>query len=217
MPESGRRAQILAAARTLFREKGYHATTIRDIAEVCGLLSGSLYAHIRTKEDLLFEIVDDIADQFLVDMRRVLLAGGKPADQFRNALTAHISVVARNLDAATVFSHEWRALVGQRRETIQRKRDEYEQLWNVLLSEGAADGSLRAAHRRFSRLVILSVANWVYQWYDLDGQLSPQEVAERLADVLLRGLQENGRMDTSIQGDGAQRRTAPGPDGEDLL
>lgn len=189
MVEKGRRDVIVQVARTLFREKGYHATTIRDIAQMSGMLSGSLYAHIRTKEDLLFEITNDVADQFLTRIDRVVGSPQAPADLFREALTAHIEVVAENLDAATVFSQEWRALQGDRRALIQSKRDAYEQRWQTIMEKGAADGSFVPFHLRFSRIVSLSVANWLYQWYDPAGELRATEVAEQLADVLLFGIE----------------------------
>ena len=192
MNQGGRRAEILKVSRALFREKGYHATTIRDIAEQSGLLSGSLYAHIRTKEDLLFEITDTIADQFIGGLEAVLQTDADPVTKFRAALAAHIGTVGQHIDAATVFSQEWRALSDERREQIQAKRDRYEQLWQQLLAEGVQKGEFRAEGGRFSRIVILSVANWLYQWYDPAGPLDPPAVADRLADVLLLGLRVGG-------------------------
>jgi TetR/AcrR family transcriptional regulator, cholesterol catabolism regulator len=189
MTERGRRQEILKAARVLFREKGYHATTVRDIADMTGLLSGSLYAHIKTKEDLLFEIVNEIADDFLRRLEAVLESDGSPTAKFRKALAAHIEVVADNLDAAAVFSHEWRALSEERKAVIRKKRDLYENLWAKLIEEGIDSGEFHTAHRKFSRIVVLSVANWLYQWYDPEGDLSPAQVAEHLADVLLSGLE----------------------------
>jgi TetR/AcrR family transcriptional regulator, cholesterol catabolism regulator len=190
MSERGRRQEILQAARVLFREKGYHATTVRDIADMTGLLSGSLYAHIRTKEDLLFEIVNGIADDFLQRLEAALNADGSATDKFRRALRAHIEVVADNLDAAAVFSHEWRALSEERRDVIREKRNLYEKLWDRLIQEGIERGEFQTSHRKFSRIVVLSVANWLYQWYDPEGELSPVQVAEHLADVLLSGLKK---------------------------
>lgn len=190
MAERGRRAQIFQAARTLFREKGYHATTIRDIAELSGVLSGSLYAHIRTKEDLLFEITNDVANHFVRNMEAITSSPDNPTVKFRRALAAHIEVVAEHMDAATIFSHEWRALVGERRQVIQAKRDRYEQLWADILDEGVATGAFYGGDTRFSRVMALSVANWVYQWYNPHGPLSAREVSDRMADVLLRGLEK---------------------------
>ncbi len=189
MAERSRRDLILRAARTLFKEKGYHATTVRDIAEMSGVLSGSLYAHIRTKEDLLFEITDEIADCFLSRLEEIVLSEASAVEKFRRALHAHIQVVADNLDAASVFSHEWRALSDERRAVIQAKRDRYENLWASILAEGVQEGSFHSDHLRFARVVTLSVANWLYQWFRPDGELTAAEVADELATVLLRGLE----------------------------
>lgn len=188
MADKGRREEIVQAARTLFREKGYHGTTIRDIAQKSGILSGSLYTHIHSKEDLLFEITNDVADQFLEGLQSVVAADLDAVDRFRRALQAHIDVVARNLDAATVFSHEWRALQGERRDEIQRKRDAYERLWQEIIEGGVADGSFVFGNQRFSRIVSLSVANWLYQWYDPEGELSAEAVSQRLSEALLLGI-----------------------------
>ncbi len=185
--ERGRKQEILKAASLLFREKGYHGTTIRDIAERSGLLSGSLYAYIRTKEDLLFEITDEVADHFIRSLTAVVSLPVPPEEKFRRGLAAHIAVVADHLDAATVFSHEWKALSSERRAAIQAKRDAYEQLWNQILQEGITAGVFAEAGS-LARTVILSVANWLYQWYDPNGALSPEPLAERLADILLAGL-----------------------------
>lgn len=190
MTERGRRREILTVARELFREKGYHATTIRDIADGAGLLSGSLYAHIRTKEDLLFEITDEIADRFLTGIRRIAQdAALTPVEKFHAALCEHIRVVADNMDAATVFSHEWKALSDERKQRIQKKRDDYEQQWTFIIDDGVEQKVFQDKHRKFARMVTLSVANWLYQWYDPAGDLDAAGVAERLATVLLHGLE----------------------------
>ncbi|MCL6452544.1 MAG: TetR/AcrR family transcriptional regulator [Alicyclobacillus sp.] len=188
MTDRNRREQILQAARALFREKGYHATTIRDIADEAGMLSGSLYAHIRTKEDLLFEITDEIADQFLDEMKAVAGRSLPPDALLRQGLAAHLRVVSTHLDAASVFMHEWRGLSPDRRRVIQEKRDAYEQMWAGILEAGAAAGVFRREGLRFARLVVLSVANWSYQWLHPGGVLSAEQLADQLAEVLLSGL-----------------------------
>ncbi|MCL6631000.1 MAG: TetR/AcrR family transcriptional regulator [Alicyclobacillus herbarius] len=188
MAVRGRRQQILEAASVLFSTKGYHGTTIRDIADESGLLSGSLYAHIRTKEDLLFEITNHVADAFLERLTPIAASSDPPAHKFRAALAAHVGVVAENLPAGAVFCHEWRALGGERRQLIQEKRDAYEQLWARIIEEGVENGDFAPELSRFSRIVTLSVANWLYQWYHPDGDLTPEEVSDALADVILNGL-----------------------------
>jgi AcrR family transcriptional regulator len=180
-----RREQIVEGAAALFSKRGYHATTVRDIAEAAGLLSGSLYTHIRSKEDLLHDIVMQAAGRFLEDLEAVVRGGGNPRQKLRAAMRAHIRVVAADVQAARVFHHEWRALTGERLSQVIRLRDRYEDLWEGIVRElpGAADPKL-------ARLLVLSAANWVHTWYDPAGPLDPEEVADGFTDLLLRGLRD---------------------------
>lgn len=188
MPRLGRRDQIVESAVTLFSERGYHATTIRDIAEASGMQSGSLYAHISTKEDLLFEIIDRGAERFLAALAPVAAGPGTAAEKLRWGLTAHISVVAEHIAAARIFLHEWRAINAERRDIIQHKRDRYEALWARLIRQGVESGEFRPVDERFARMLVLSAANWLYQWYEPAGPLSPEETAARFTDLILGGL-----------------------------
>lgn len=189
MTDRSRRDQVFHAAGVLFHKKGYHATTIRDIADEAGMLSGSLYAHIRTKEDLLFEITDGVADHFLTAVKTVAESDALPPQKLRQALAAHLRVIAAHLDGASVFMNEWKVLSPTRRAVIQEKRDAYEAVWARILADGAESGVFHGQHLRYARMVLLSVANWSYQWFDPLGSLTPDEVAERLVGVILRGLE----------------------------
>ncbi|SMO92329.1 TetR/AcrR family transcriptional regulator [Melghirimyces algeriensis] len=184
----GRREQILKKASELFRTKGYHGTTIRDISEASGILSGSLYTHIKTKEDLLFEITDRGAELFLRSLRPVVESDEDPVMKLRQAIVAHILVITDNLEAATVFFHEWKALTKKRRSIIQEKRDAYEGMWERILAEGEETGSFHPIDLKFARLFLLSAINGVYQWYDPKGELSPEEIGDRFTAILLSGF-----------------------------
>lgn len=183
-----RKEQILQMACRFFSTKGYHGTTIRDISEASGILSGSLYAHIDSKEDLLFAITDRGAEAFLSSLRPIVGGPGSPREKLKRGLTAHARVVADNLEGATVFFHEWKSLSPERREIIQRKRDEYEALWARIFEEGVEKGEFRGQDPKFARLLLLSAANWLYQWYQPEGPLTPEEIADRFAAILLSGI-----------------------------
>jgi AcrR family transcriptional regulator len=188
MPRTGRKEEILEHASRLFRTKGYHGTTIRDISDASGMLSGSLYAHIQSKEDLLYEITNRGAERFLSSLAPIVAGDDPPEEKVRLALTAHIQVIVDHLEAATVFFHEWKALSKERRLLIQAKRDQYEQMWAQLLAEGERQGRFQMPDAKSARLMLLSVANGVYQWYTPDGEWSAEQVAERFANLLLNGL-----------------------------
>ena len=178
-----RREQILDAAARLFSRQGYHATSVRDIGQEVGLLSGSLYSHMRSKEDLLYDVVLRAAGEFLAALETAAAADGSPQERLREAMRSHIRVVARDVRAARVFHHEWRALTGERLAEVVRLRDRYEELWDGIVRDlpGVDDPKL-------PRLLVLSAANWVYTWFDPSGPLSPDELADRYVELLLRGL-----------------------------
>src|SRR3954447_10328792 len=111
---SARRAELTRIAARLFAEKGYQGTSLADLAEELGMQKPSLYHHISSKEDLLWDVAAESAGAFHAALDRVP-AGGPAADRIRLALRAHLAVVAGQLDVATVFVREWRYLEGERR------------------------------------------------------------------------------------------------------
>jgi len=187
-----RRSDIVAAAMALFSEKGYHSTSMRDIADRLGLQAGSLYVHIRSKEDVLFEIVDEAADRFAAALEQARAEAaarrGGPEAALRLAVRNHLQVVADHLDTATVFFHEWKFLDPDRRARILAKRDAYEAAFRDLVAGGIEAGAFRPVDPRLAALAVLSLCNWFYQWYSPAGRLSAGEVADRFVDLLLDGL-----------------------------
>lgn len=200
MTRQERKEQILSTACWLFSRKGYHGTTIRDISDACGILSGSLYAHIRTKEDLLYEITNRGAESFLNSLRPIIEKDVSATEKLRQAVIAHIKVVEENLEAATVYFHEWKGLSKERFDEIQAKRDQYEKMWANIVSQGIKEGEFRQVDEKFVRLLLLSVGNWIYQWYRPEGELPPEKIADRFMDLLLFGLAN--RKQGGMKGDG---------------
>src|SRR5438874_10505852 len=118
---STRKSELTRQAARLFAEKGYHGTSIGDLAEAMGVQKGSLYAHIRSKADLLWEVARDGAEAFHTALDAV--PDDLPAvEKIRLALRAHLRVVAEQLDVATVFVREWRYLEGERRDAFVAER-----------------------------------------------------------------------------------------------
>jgi AcrR family transcriptional regulator len=187
LPRSSRSEQIADVATRLFSERGYHGTSMRDIAEGSGVRAASLYAHIARKEDLLYGIVSRAAERFMADVEAAATAATRPRERLRAAMRAHVRVVAEDVRAARVFHHEWTALTGDRRAEVVRLRDHYEEIWDGIVRDLPG-----AAEHKMARLLVLSAANWVYTWYDPDGPLSPDEVADRYTDLLLKGLGASG-------------------------
>lgn len=183
-----RKEQIYSTARSLFSERGYHATTVRDIARELNMQGGSLYAHIESKEDVLWEIVNRAADQFLGAVEPIVASDRNPADKLREMVRAHVAVVADNLADATVFLHEWKFLSNERREAVAERRDRYEHLYRQVLEEGIQSGAFAECDPKMAALLVLSAVNWLPQWYKPSGPLSPVDVADRFSELILSGL-----------------------------
>jgi AcrR family transcriptional regulator len=181
-----RRSELTRQAARLFAEKGYHGTSIGDLAEAMGVQKGSLYAHIESKADLLWEVAREGADAFHAALDAVP-DELPPTEKIRLALRAHLRVVAEQLDVATVFVREWRYLTGERREAFIAERRRYEERFRALFREGRELGGLRTdLDDATATLLALSAANWAYTW------LRPGEGTDQLADrffaLLLDGM-----------------------------
>jgi AcrR family transcriptional regulator len=162
---------------------------MQHLADALGLQRGSLYAHIGSKEELLFDVVNDGADRFLERGERAFNADAPASDRLRRLLVGHIETAIEHLDAATVFLNEWRYLSVDLKELIQAKRDHYEALVRQIIDEGIAGGEFRSdANVRFAARLVLSAGNWTYAWYRPGGELGPTEIGERFAELIIRGL-----------------------------
>ncbi|MDQ3646653.1 MAG: TetR/AcrR family transcriptional regulator [Actinomycetota bacterium] len=190
---SPRRAEMIQASARLFSQRGYHGTSMQHLAEALGLQRGSLYTHIGSKEDLLFDVVDDGAERFLERGRAAVDLVGSAAMKLRHLLVGHIETAIEHLDSATVFLNEWRYLSKDLRTIIQSKRDDYEGMLRKIVQDGIDAGELRAdTDVRFAARLVLSAGNWTYAWYRPGGELSPTEIGHRFAELLIRGLEEEG-------------------------
>src|SRR5689334_10669078 len=131
MVEISRRQAIEDAASDLFRERGYAATSVRDIARALSVQGASLYAHVASKEDVLWAIVDRAASRFetaadAAEGEAAARRPGDPAEAIGALVRAHVAVLTADVDEAGVFVHEWRSLEPEHRAAILARRDAYE-------------------------------------------------------------------------------------------
>ncbi len=186
---TGRKRDLVRAAARLFSERGYHGTSMQHLGEALGLLRGSLYAHIGSKEELLFEVVDEGAEAFLERGRHAAALEADAATRLEALLVGHIETESQQIEAATVFLNEWRYLSEELRAAVQAKRDRYEAMVRSIVEDGIASGEFRPdADVRFAATLVLSAGNWLFSWYRPGGELGPTEIGERFAELLTRGL-----------------------------
>ena len=181
-----RRAELTRQAARLFAERGYHGTSIGDVAKALGVQKGSLYAHIDSKQDLLYSAMREGADAFHAALDAVP-EDVKVTDRIRLALRAHLRVVAEQLDVATVFVREWRYLEGDRAAEFIAERRRYEERFRALFREGRELGELRTdLDDQAAVLLVLSAANWAYTW--LPEGADTDELADRFFAILVDGV-----------------------------
>ena len=198
MQDITRRQQIEDAASALFRERGYAATSVRHIAQALNLQGGSLYAHMASKEDVLWSIVSRAADRFNTEVAPLAVSGAPAPSRLREMIRAHVAVVTSAQKDAAVFLHEWRFLSADRREQMAARRDAYEALFRNAVAEGIEAGLFASVDVRMTAMAILSALNGIATWYRADGGLTADEIAGSYADLFLQALHEPHFMTRTI-------------------
>jgi TetR/AcrR family transcriptional regulator, cholesterol catabolism regulator len=182
---SARRQELTRIAARLFAERGYQGTSLADLAAALGVQKPSLYHHIDSKEDLLWEVAGEGAAAFHAALDGV--PAGPAPERIRLALRAHLAVVAAQLDIATVFTREWRHLQGERHARFRAERRRYEERVRDLFREGVERAELRTdLDVATAGLLFLSAANWAYTW--LRPGVDTDLLADRLYAALLDGM-----------------------------
>ena len=157
-----------------------------DLAEALGVQKGSLYSHIESKADLLWDVAREGAEALHLALDQVP-DEGPVVERIRAALRGHLRVVAQQLDVATVFIREWRYLEGERRDSFIAERRRYEERFRALFREGRERGELRTdLDDGAAALVALSSVNWAYTWLRPD--TGTDDLADRFTTLLLDGM-----------------------------
>lgn len=183
------RADVVTAAGRLFAERGFHGSSMRDLGDRLGLLGSSLYAHIGSKSELLEEIVSDGVRWCLDLADEVLATDDPPALKLRRLIVGHVELVAANLDTWTTFVNEYRFLPDEQRERVVELRDRYQGAYRTVLKECVAEGYVRESiDERLVATYLLSLLNSVCDWYRPDGDRSPADIGDSIADLVLEGI-----------------------------
>jgi AcrR family transcriptional regulator len=183
-----REAQIIESATRMFQERGYDATTIQAIADDVGILKGSLYYYIDSKDDLLFRIIEDV-HRGLGESVANSADYDDPLDRIRAFVEGHVRFCAANMPAIRVFLHDFRALSEDRKTKIVEERDEYNQQFRELVVAAGEEGLLREdLDIDLVVLAVFGMMNWMYQWYRPGGRKRPEDIGRTFADLVVQGL-----------------------------
>jgi TetR/AcrR family transcriptional regulator, cholesterol catabolism regulator len=197
MVETTRRQEIEDAASVLFHKHGYSGTSVRDIARAVDIQGASLYAHVASKQEVLWAIVERTAVRFEAAADAVEAADPGagafgPGVQLVALVRAHVGVVTDDIERASVFVHEWRALDRGRRDDIAHRRDAYEARFREAIEHGIETGAFEPVDPAVTAAYILSALNGLVAWYRPSGRLPARVIADAYADLSLRAVQAYG-------------------------
>lgn len=193
---------LLDVAARLFREKGFAATTVREIARAAGMLPGSLHYRYSSKEAILLSLMERAIAKLTSAIREAVSVTRDPAERLRLALRAHLKLLLSGDDAVYVLLYDWRAITSESaREAMERLRDRYESFWDGLLYEAAGAGQLRdRVDLRLLRLLGFGAINWVAQWYEsAAGNRSPEQIADAFWGLLAFGVFADDRRPADVE------------------
>jgi AcrR family transcriptional regulator len=205
MQESGSEdttaARLLEVAARQFQEKGYAATTTRELAALLGVQHASLYYHIEKKEDLLYAVCVDSLTRIRREVEAAVTAQAEPVARLRALIETHLVVGLTDEHKHATMLLELRALSPARRAEVVRLRDEYERLVRDVLAEAQASGAVRRdVPVKHLGLALLSLLNWTIVWYRSEGELTPGELAGLFVKLYMQGA---GRREGAPEADGA--------------
>jgi TetR/AcrR family transcriptional regulator, cholesterol catabolism regulator len=191
METLSRKEQIELTATSLFKEKGFAATSMRDMAQALGIEAASIYSHIRSKEEILQRICFRMADEFFEAINTAEAENTNASEKLIKAIAAHVQVLTRNTEASAVFLNEWRHLSDPFHGEFLSMRDTYEERFRAIIRSGIESGEFQVPDEKFAALTILSGLNWIHTWFKPAGKMSPQQIATNLSAMLLNGLRTN--------------------------
>jgi AcrR family transcriptional regulator len=194
--KANREAEIIQAAIEVFWQKGYRAASIQDVAEKVGVLKGSLYYYIETKEDLIWRIIEDVHREWSEILDKAEASSGGPLEKIRVLIELHVEWYLKNKKEVGVFFREWQHLSGERLQTVRTRRRHYEQVVQDLITEGQQAGAVSAEiDPHYAALYVLAAVNAVPDWYRPPSGGPAAHVAEAFADMTVGLLVGTGRSD----------------------
>lgn len=182
------RDDILEAAAQVFRQKGFHGASMADIAEAVNLQKASLYHHVSSKQEILFEILDR-ALELLLERISPLARRDLPADErLRQMICEYLQILAENTDLSAVLLFEHRSLDGRQHARHLPNRDKFEALWREVLQDGVRTKRFMCEDVAVTARAILGIMNWTITWYRPNGALTIRQIADQYSNLLLNGL-----------------------------
>lgn len=190
---SDKHQEIFSAALHLFQEKGYHGTSMQDLAQAMGMQKASLYYYIRSKEELLVRVCERGTGALTKELNELVASDVSATVKLQRAIECHLVALCEQLDLFTVFLREQKFLGQEQKKKLRGEGKRHADLLALILQQGIASGEFRRINVTVTTLAILGMCNWLYEWYSPEGALQPQEIAAMFSELVLNGLALQGR------------------------
>lgn len=184
-PRRRRRDEMLRAASELFLEQGYEATSTAEIAERLGIRRGSVYYYLDTKEELLFELMENVYTGFRLAVDEIRASDLDALEKLRQLIRYHVKYLIENLVQTTLYLTEFRSLSAEHQAVVVDQEAAYKRAVFELIADGQREGTVREdIDPQIATMALLGAANWVYRWYGGDGKTPAEQIAEQFELIL---------------------------------
>ena len=186
--EKSKKDQIYEAAARLFRDKGYQATSMRDLAKEVGLQASSLYNHFPSKADVLREICMNNARRFLAGMQEVEAHQGSASEKISRLIRLHVQLSIEDVTSVTAFNDEWRHLEEPHLSAFLQLRKDYENRFQTIISTGIANGEFKPVNPLILSYTLFSAVRWLYDWYQPGKNITAKMLEDEILGILMEGV-----------------------------
>lgn len=186
---SARSAEIIETAAALFAERGFHETSIQDIASAAGIRKASVYAHVSQKEDLLRIICEDYADITVENAKAVYASDHTATEKLTEIVRFLYGAIERYRAHVTVYLQESKYLDNEGFEVVRRQREAWERIVVAILRDGMQSGEFRSSEQpRVVAFLLVGMVSWAYRWYRPSGDLDVDRLTSMTVDMITRGI-----------------------------
>lgn len=187
-PREAKRLSILRTAARIFAERGYHTTSVSEVAELLGVSKPFLYYYLKNKEDILFECSRIATEELQAVLEQVRTLRGSAWEKLQLLFRGYARVMSTDFGICLIRSTTPGSLPPELREKLFAGRRRLNREVERLLAEGIAEGSIRSLHPRLASFALFGAFNWITTWYRADGAMSPEAIADLFLDLFARGL-----------------------------
>lgn len=188
MTKLSRKEEIIQTACQLFRARGYSSTSVRDIAKEMQMEASSLYNHIKSKQEILSDVLLNLADLFEEGMANIKKAPITPLQKLQRLVELHVRITIEQTDVVALIPNDWIHLESPNIQKFAGQRDQYEKDFKLILKQCMKDGSIQKVNIEIASFSILSTLRWLYSWYIKNPSINPVELEEEMKKSLIQGL-----------------------------